>query len=82
MSLSKLGTAILFTSLLAACGGEKEERAKIDAQVTETRMDDIDQIQGTINDDMINMDDANTRALLAKDEGNSAASGEKDSEGE
>ena len=36
---------------LAACGGTKE-----DNQVTETRMDDIDSLEGTISDDAINMD--------------------------
>jgi len=36
---------------LAACGGAKE-----DNQVTETRMDDIDGLEGTISDDAINID--------------------------
>ena len=36
---------------LTACGGTKE-----DNQVTETRMDDIDSLEGTISDDAINMD--------------------------
>ncbi|HEV7233321.1 MAG TPA: hypothetical protein VGN36_03675 [Sphingorhabdus sp.] len=36
---------------LTACGGSKE-----DNQVTETRMDDIDSLEGTISDDAINMD--------------------------
>jgi hypothetical protein len=36
---------------LSACGGSKE-----DNQVTETRMDDIDSLEGTISDDAINMD--------------------------
>jgi hypothetical protein len=44
--------ALVFASLsLAACGGSKE-----DNQVTETRMDDIDSLEGTISDDAINMD--------------------------
>lgn len=38
---------------LTACGGSKE-----DNQVTETRMDDIDSLEGTISDDAINMDEA------------------------
>jgi hypothetical protein len=42
--------AILLLAL-AACGGSKE-----DNQVTETRMDDIDSLEGTISDDAINMD--------------------------
>jgi hypothetical protein len=36
---------------LSACGGSKE-----DNQVTETRMDDLDSLEGTISDDMINTD--------------------------
>jgi hypothetical protein len=36
---------------LSACGGNKE-----DNQVTETRMDDLDSLEGTISDDMINTD--------------------------
>lgn len=36
---------------LTACGGGKE-----DNQVTETRMDDIDSLEGTISDDAINVD--------------------------
>ena len=42
---------------LAACGGSKEEN-----QVTETRMDDIDSIEGTISDDAINMDESTDEA--------------------
>jgi hypothetical protein len=44
--------ALALASLsLGACGGSKE-----DNQVTETRMDDIDSLEGTISDDAINMD--------------------------
>lgn len=48
-------TAILALMLfpLAACGGNKE-----DNQVTETRMDDLDSLEGTISDDMINTDES------------------------
>lgn len=44
---------ILALSLLTltACGGTTE-----DNQVTETRMDDIDSLEGTISDDAITMD--------------------------
>jgi len=62
-------TILALTALAAACGSDEPERAKIDAQVTETRMDDIDQIEGTINDDMINVDESTDQAPLAKDEG-------------
>ncbi len=42
---------------LTACGGSKE-----DNQVTETRMDDIDSLEGTISDDAINMDESTDEA--------------------
>jgi hypothetical protein len=42
---------------LTACGGNKE-----DNQVTETRMDDIDSLEGTISDDAINMDESTDEA--------------------
>jgi hypothetical protein len=45
--------AIAMVLLLSACGGSKE-----DSQATETRMDRLDSLQGTISDDMINTDEA------------------------
>lgn len=42
---------------LTACGGAKE-----DNQVTETRMDDLDSLEGTISDDMINTDESTDEA--------------------
>lgn len=36
---------------LSGCGGSKE-----DSQLTETRMDDLDSLEGTISDDMVNTD--------------------------
>ena len=39
--------------LLSACGGSKE-----DNQVTETRMDDLDSLEGTISDDVMNIDES------------------------
>ena len=39
--------------LLSACGDSKE-----DNQATETRMDNLDSLEGTISDDMINTDEA------------------------
>lgn len=45
-------SAILLSTLsLAACGDGKE-----DHKTTETRMDDIDSLEGTISDDSINTD--------------------------
>ena len=43
---------------LAACGGAGE------STVTETRMDDIDSLQGTISDEMVNTDELNEQALV------------------
>jgi hypothetical protein len=45
------------TLLLVACGGTKEE-----TQVTETRLDDLDSLEGTISDDAINMDESTDEA--------------------
>jgi hypothetical protein len=46
------------TLLLAACGGSGENT------VTETRMDDIDNLQGTISDEMVNTDELNEQAMV------------------
>jgi hypothetical protein len=43
---------------VAACGGSGE------STVTETRMDDIDSLQGTISDEMVNTDELNEQALV------------------
>ena len=43
--------------MLSACGGTAE-----DNKVTETRMDDLDSIEGTISDDMINTDQSTDEA--------------------
>lgn len=43
--------------LLPACGGSEE-----DNQVTETRMDDLDSLEGTISDDVMNVDESTDEA--------------------
>jgi hypothetical protein len=49
---------IAITLLLAACGkGE-------DSKVTETRMDDIDSLEGTISDEMVDSDELNEQPLI------------------
>jgi hypothetical protein len=48
---------IMAFALLSTCGGNKE-----DNQVTQTRMDDIDSLEGTISDDMINTDESTDEA--------------------
>lgn len=50
--------ALLLPLLLAACGGAEENK------VTETRMDDIDSLQGTISDEMPNPDELNEQPLV------------------
>ena len=49
----------LFAALasLSACGGSAE-----DNKVTETQMDDLDSVEGTISDDMINTDESTDEA--------------------
>lgn len=43
--------------LLSACGDSKE-----DNQLTETRMDDLDSLEGTISDDILNVDESTDEA--------------------
>ena len=45
--------------LLQACGGSES-----DAKVTETRMDDLDSVEGTISDDMVNTDQSTDEAPI------------------
>lgn len=62
---------------LTACGGSKE-----DNQVTETRMDDLDSLEGTISDDMINSDESTDEAPVESAppaETKTTDSGDKDS---
>lgn len=65
LSIAPLALALL---TLTACGGSKE-----DNQITETRMDDIDSLEGTISDDAINLDASTDEAPV---EAAPAATGE------
>ena len=49
---------LLLPLLLVACGGAEENK------VTETRMDDIDSLQGTISDEMANPDELNEQPMV------------------
>lgn len=49
---------IAITLLLAACGSGE------DSKVTETRMDDIDSLEGTISDEMANTDELNEQPMV------------------
>jgi hypothetical protein len=53
MRLCHFTSALAIMLLLTACGNSKEDR-----QATETRMDTLDSLEGTISDDMINTDEA------------------------
>ena len=59
MRLSRLTPALALMLLVSACGSSKE-----DNQVTETRMDNLESLEGTISDDMINTDESTDEAPL------------------
>ena len=59
MRLSRLMPALALMLLVSACGSSKE-----DNQVTETRMDNLESLKGTISDDMINTDESTDEAPL------------------
>lgn len=73
MRFSNFMPALAVVLLLSACGSSKE-----DNQVTETRMDNLDSLEGTISDDMINTDEAKDEAQVepATDGSEPAASGD------
>ena len=53
---------------LAACGGNDA-----DSKVTETRMDDIDSVEGTISDEMIPTDEVTEEAPIEASAASTAA---------
>lgn len=59
MRFSRLMPALAMLSLVSACGSSKE-----DNQVAETRMDKLDNLEGTISDDMINTDESTDEARV------------------
>ena len=73
-----ISSLVLSIAMLSACGGNKEN-----SQVTETRMDDIDSLEGTISDEMINTDESTDEAPLDPPpaaEGNPKAADENSAE--
>jgi hypothetical protein len=62
MRFCNLTPALALMLLLSACGSSKE-----DNQATETRMDTLDSLEGTISDDMINTDEAVDDVLVQSD---------------
>jgi len=51
--IPKIAAAVLITLSLAACSGNDAPDAD---KVTETQMDEVDVIDGTISDDMVDVD--------------------------
>jgi len=58
-------TALLIMPVISACSNSGNERTAEDSKVTETRMDDIDKIEGTISDEMIDTTESTQPAPLA-----------------
>jgi hypothetical protein len=54
----RCASIIMLTLLLAACGGGD------DSKVTQTRMDDIDSLEGTISDEMPDTDALNEQPMI------------------
>ena len=59
MRFSRLTPALALLLLVSACGSSKEGN-----QVTETRIDNLESLEGTISDDMINTDESTDEAPL------------------
>ena len=53
--------------ILAGCGEKAADKSPQDRQVTETVMDNVDDLQGTISDDMISIDDIRTEGAKVED---------------
>lgn len=51
---------VVSTALLAACSGGNSE----DSKVTQTRLDDLDNIEGTISDEMVNTDESTDQPMI------------------
>ncbi len=80
MKLIKATATGIFALSVVACSGETEApEADI---VTETRMDEVDVIDGTISDDMVDVDTQNTDDELAEGEDSDKKSSDETSEAE
>ncbi len=53
--------------ILAGCGDKTADEGTDDTPVTETVMDNVDDLQGTISDDMISIDDIQTEGAKVED---------------
>ncbi len=79
MKKVSLAALAVLTAISTACGNGSDG-GKASGQVTETRMNDIDAIEGTINDDMIDTDDSTETTPLAKDDGKEATNSSSSSD--
>ena len=76
----KTASAFLVTGLFLASCSDDAELPESD-EVTETRMDEVDVIDGTISDDMTNVDTASSEGTdTAEDEGSVEDSSGNESE--
>lgn len=55
-----LALLVVSTALFAACSGGNSE----DSKVTQTRLDDLDNIEGTISDEMVNTDESTDQPMI------------------
>ncbi len=78
--LIKASAASILTVTIASCSGEAD--APEADTVTETRMDEVDVVDGTISDDMVDVDAEKTGDELAGDESADESADESDSEAE
>jgi hypothetical protein len=73
-SIHFFATALLAIALLQGCSDKNEATPSSETgKVTQTRMNDIDSLEGTISDEMIITDDATDEAALEGDGGSSDA---------
>lgn len=72
--LSKIAAAALITLSIAACSGNEAPDAD---SVTETQMDDVDVIDGTISDDMVDVDTIQKADATGEEEEQDATAGDK-----
>ncbi len=80
MKLIKATTTAIFALSVVACSGDPE--APEADTITETRMDEVDVIDGTISDDMVDVDTQNTGEELADGEDSDEEISEETSEAE
>lgn len=73
--LIKSSAVAIFLLSVTACSGDPE--APDSDTVTETRMDEVDVLDGTISDDMVNVDAEETTDKMLEDDGTEGKSAEK-----